>query len=137
MIAIANNMQFNVLNYLFTVLLPFDRTSGWSKGNRGFCTSCLQDSCYPCYNCQSVCKNITANIMGGIPLPSRGIVGKNQSTLSKTTVRSKREVSSRVRRGPHYLFPTVLTFFLSSLKDFNTYKYFKHNLTRRNLEKDE
>ena len=30
------------------------------------------------------------HVMGGIPLPSRGIVGKNQNTRSKTTVRSKR-----------------------------------------------
>ena len=30
------------------------------------------------------------HVMGGIPPPSRGIVGKNRSTHSKTTVRSKR-----------------------------------------------
>ena len=30
------------------------------------------------------------HIMGGIPPPGGGIVGKNQSTRSKTTVRSKR-----------------------------------------------
>ena len=47
------------------------------------------------------------HVMGGIPPPSRSIVGKNRSTQGKSTVRSKKEVSPRVRRGPHYLFPSV------------------------------
>ena len=46
---------------------------------------------------------ITADIMGGIPPPSRGIVGKNRSTRSKTTVRSKKVFPLEVRRGPHYI----------------------------------
>ena len=45
---------------------------------------------------------------GGIPPPSRGIVGKNQSAQSKTTVRSKRVFALKVRRGAPSLFPTVL-----------------------------
>ena len=44
---------------------------------------------------------ITAQIMGGIPPPSIGIVGQNQSTRSKTTVRSKREVSPCSGGGPN------------------------------------
>ena len=39
---------------------------------------------------------------GGIPPPSRGIVGKNQSTRSKTIVKSNRWVSPKVKRGPLY-----------------------------------
>ena len=50
----------------------------------------------------------------GIPLPSRGKVGKNRSALSKTTVRSKRVFPLKVRWGPHYCFPTVLTIFVLS-----------------------
>ena len=37
--------------------------------------------------------------MGGIPLPSRGIVGKNLGDQSKTTVRSKRVFPLKVKRG--------------------------------------
>ena len=37
---------------------------------------------------------------GAIPPPSRGIVGKNQSAWSKTTVRSNREFPLKVRRRP-------------------------------------
>ena len=46
------------------------------------------------------------HVMGGIPLPSRGIVGKNRRTQSKTTVRSKRVGPL----GPLYLDPTVISF---------------------------
>ena len=54
--------------------------------------------------------------MGGIPPPSKGLVGKNRSTRSKTTVKSKRGVSPKVKRGPQplYLFPTVLTILVLS-----------------------
>ena len=48
----------------------------------------------------------------GYTFASRGIVGKNWSTRSKTTVRSKRVFPLEVRRGPHHRFPTVLTFYL-------------------------
>ena len=52
--------------------------------------------------------------MGGIFPPSRGIVGKNRSARSKTTVRSKRVFPLKVRRGPLYLFSTVLTILVYS-----------------------
>ena len=48
--------------------------------------------------------------LGGIPPPGRGIVGKNQSTRSKTTVRSKRYFPLKVRRGPLHCVPKCHTF---------------------------
>ena len=42
------------------------------------------------------------------------IVGKNRSTQSKTTVRSKGGVSPKVERGSLYLFATVFTIFVLS-----------------------
>ena len=50
--------------------------------------------------------------MGCIPPPSGGILGKNRSTRSKTTLRSKRGgVSPKVWRGPLYLFPHSVNYF--------------------------
>ena len=40
---------------------------------------------------------------------------KNRSIQSKTSVRSKRVVSPRAKRGPLYLFPTVLTFYVCTV----------------------
>ena len=48
---------------------------------------------------------------GGIPPPSRGIVGKNQSTQGKTTVRSKR-VGPLGQNGAPLLGSHSVTFFL-------------------------
>ena len=61
---------------------------------------------YCCFHCL---------IMGGIPPPSRGIVGKNRSARSKTTVGSKRVCPLKVGRGPHYRFPTVLTIYVGPM----------------------
>ena len=48
----------------------------------------------------------------------RGIVGKNRSARSKTTVRSKRLFPLKFRRGPHYCFHTVLTIFFPRIGVF-------------------
>ena len=45
------------------------------------------------------------HVMVGIPPPSEVIVGKNRSTRRKTTVRSKRVDSSRVKWGPFTWIP--------------------------------
>ena len=42
---------------------------------------------------------------GGIPLSGRGMVGKNRSAQSKTTVRSKRVFPLKVWRGPLHCVP--------------------------------
>ena len=47
---------------------------------------------------------------GGIPLPSRGIVGKNRSARSKTTVRSKKVGPLGSRSGPFTWFPQCYLF---------------------------
>ena len=49
-------------------------------------------------------------VMGGIPLPSRGMLGKNRSTQSKTTVRSKRVGPLGSRWGPFTWFPECYLF---------------------------
>ena len=51
------------------------------------------------------------HVMGGIPPPSRGIVGKNRSTRRKTTVRSKRVylwTGCRVSFYNQYLYTTTM-----------------------------
>ena len=61
--------------------------------------------------------------LGGIPPLSRGIVGKNRSAQSKTTVRSKREFPLKVRRGPLHCVPQccIVLFFRYGL-DFELEK---------------
>ena len=54
----------------------------------------------------------------GIPLPGRGIVGKNQSARSKTTVRSKRVFPLRSGGGPFTLIPSCRMFIFSLEKTF-------------------
>ena len=50
------------------------------------------------------------HVMGGILLPSRGIVGKNRSSRSKTTVRSKKVGPLGSRSGPFTWFPQCYLF---------------------------
>ena len=61
-------------------------------------------------------------VMGGIPLPSRGIVSKNLSTLNKTTVRSKRVGLLGSRWGPFTWFTQcyllIMIIFLNTCKAF-------------------
>ena len=47
------------------------------------------------------------HIMGGIPPPGRGIVGKNRSTRSKTTERGQ--------TGSLYYDPTMITFYINRI----------------------
>ena len=71
---------------------------------------------------------------GGIPPPSRGIVGKIRVPGVKPTVRSKREVSPRVRRGPITCFNFFYLLSLLSLFTFSwnlTWKFDSHKLLER------
>ena len=69
---------------------------------------------------------ITANIMRGIPPPSRGIVGKNWSTRSKTTVRSKRGCPLNPR-----------AFYLDEVKKKIAFAAPSRGLHRRGLSNDD
>ena len=47
--------------------------------------------------------------IGGIPPPGRGIVGKNRSTGSKTTVRSEMGFSPQGQEASLYFDPTIFS----------------------------